>query len=541
MSRGPAAALAATLPLLLASCATAPPPDLRLSPASAPLARRVARHAEASGARMGVVALHVESGRELRWRDAETFEGASVVKLALLVEALARAREGSFDLSERWRLTPGSVAAGSGVLDEFDPWLAPTERDLLRTMMVLSENTAANRYIDLFGADAVNCRMAGLGLAGIELVGRIPDLGSPEDEAPWPPLGRMTPRDTAELWRRIATGTLLDRATSSLAMRLAERPRTADRIPRLLASRPGHTWAGKTGTMRGVRADSGVLTTPKGTFVFAIFADRIPDVAGASLKANRAMGEIAREVVDEWSATLPDVPPIDLSSERPRQPALPRVERTPLEARAGAGEHLERVFRPADRLFWELWERAGGDLSDGCLLPVPNSFWDGWLPRKIEPLSELVLHHTAMDDDESCLSYFLDPASFVSSHFLVGRDGRLWQLVSLEHRAWHAGWSDLHGRTVLNRSSVGVEITGDGNRAPFTPAQVETVVRLVGVLTAQLDLSAPWIAGHEHVAPGRKPDPGVLFPWNEVMRRGLELAEKLRPHVPPRTDPMPPE
>jgi hypothetical protein len=374
--------------------------------------------------------------------------------------------------------------------------------------------------------------MAQIGLAGIELAGRIPDRGSPEAEESWKPLGRMTPRDTAEFWRRAATGTLLDKESSRLAMRLAENPRTANRIPRLLASRRGNAWTGKSGTMSGVRVDSGVLTTPKGTFVFAIFADRIPDLPGASVRANDAMGEIAREIVDDWSRSLPNRPPIDLGDERPLQPALPRLERTPLEARAGAPD-LERVFLPADRLFWELWETAGGDLSDACLLPMPNSFWEGWLPRKIEPLTTLVLHHTADQDDESCLSLFLEPSSFVSSHFLVGRDGRLYQFVSLEHRAWHAGASYLHGRSVLNRMSVGVEITGDGNRRPFTPAQIETVARLTGVLTAQFGLEAPFIVGHEHVAPGRKPDPGALFPWNDVMRRGLELAEKLRPLVPP--------
>lgn len=525
MRRGSAAMLAAIVPLL-ASCATAPPRDLLVVPSSEPLARRVARHAETSGARMGVVALHVESGRELRWRDTEPFEGASIVKLALLVEALARSREGTLELYERWLLPSRAVAAGSGVLDEFEPWLAPTQRDLLRLMLALSDNTSANHFIDTFGAESVNCRMAGIGLAGIELVGRIPDLGSPEEDAPWKPLGRMTPRDTAELWRRAATGTLLDRESSRLAMRLAANPRTANRIPRLLASRPGYAWAGKTGTMSGVRADSGVLTTPKGTFVLAIFADEIP--GGGSLAANNAMGEIARDIVDEWSRDLPDRAPIDLSAERPLQPALPRVELTPLEARSG-GPHLERVYRDADRLFWELWEKAGGDLADACLVPMPNSSWDGWLPGKIEPITSLVLHHTAMEDDESCLSFFLEPSSFVSSHFLVGRNGRLYQFVSLEHRAFHAGASYLHGQSVLNRSSVGVEITGDGNRAPFTRAQIETVARLTGVLTAQFGLQAPFITGHEHIAPGRKVDPGILFPWNEVVQRGLALADRLRP------------
>ena len=119
MRRLPAAALAASLPLL-ASCTASVPRDLRLVPASDPLARRVARLAEESGARMGIVALHVESGRELRWRDTETFEGASVVKLALLVEALARSREGRLELDERWLMPPAAVAAGSGILDEFE-------------------------------------------------------------------------------------------------------------------------------------------------------------------------------------------------------------------------------------------------------------------------------------------------------------------------------------------------------------------------------------------------------------------------------------
>ena len=537
MRLAPAAAFTAILPLL-AACTTTPPPGLRALPPSESLERSVARHVEESGARMGIVVLHVESGRELRWRDTETFEGASVIKLALLVEALSRYREGTLELGDRWRMPSSAVAAGSGILDEFGEGLAPTQRDLLRIMLVLSDNTAANHFIDTFGPEAVNCRMAEAGLAGIELVGRIPSLGSREADASWDPLGRMTARDTAELWRRAATGTLLDKESSRLALSLAKNPRTRDRIPRLLLSRPGFGWAGKTGTMDGVRADSGVLTTPRGTFVFAMFADRIPEAPGASLKASRAMGEIAKEVVDGWWGDLPDRAPIDLSEERRLPPALPRVELTPLEARAG-GALLERVYRDEDRRFWELWKDAGGDLSDACLVPVPNSWWEGFGPRHIDPISTLVLHHTAMDEDEQCISLFLDPASFVSSHFLVGRDGRLYQFVSLEHRAFHAGASYLHGRSVLNRSSVGVEITGDGNRIPYTRAQIETVVRLTGVLTAQFGLEAPWIAGHQHVAPGRKADPGVFFPWNEVLRRGLELAEKLRPLVPSPAEAMP--
>ena len=205
------------------------------------------------------------------------------------------------------------------------------------------------------------------------------------------------------------------------------------------------------------------------------------------------------------------------------------METTVAEARAHSEpSDLDRVFRETDRRFWELWKAAGGDERDACLIPMPNTWWEGFRPWKIEPISALILHHTSQATDEECIDLFLKPESRVSSHFLVGRDGRLYQFVSLEHRAWHAGPSLLHGRLALNRTSVGVEITGDGNKYPFTPAQIATVTRLVGVLTAMFEVPAPWIAGHQHIAPDRKDDPGALFPWNDVIRSGLELAETLR-------------
>ncbi len=477
---------------------------------------------------MGIVALHVESGRRLELNASEPFEAASVIKLALLAEAAARDAEGSFDLTDRWKLTAKSVAAGSGMLDEFDPGLTPTNRDLLSLMVSISDNTAANRFIDLFGRDAVNARMEKLGLGGIHLVGRIPDRGA--EPAKWEPLGVMTPRDTAEFYRRVATGTLLDPASDRLIAKILAVQHTRDRLPRLLLAPKDSTWAGKTGSYGGVRNDSGILTTRKGRFVLVAFADRIPDRPGATVQATRAMGEIAATIVGAWSESLPDVTlPPEPPLAPPLRPAVPRMETTLAEARAESGpSNLVRVFRETDRRFWDAWALAGGDPRDACLIPMPNSWWEGFRPWKIEPISALVLHHTSQATDEECIALFLKPESRVSSHFLVGRDGRLYQFVSLEHRAWHAGPSLLHGRLALNRTSVGVEITGDGNKVPFTPAQIATVTRLVGVLTAMFDIPAPWIVGHEHVAPDRKDDPGVLFPWNDVVRNGLDLAADLR-------------
>src|SRR5258706_5774236 len=166
-------AVALALLLLLGACA-APPSGLTLTPADSSLATRVADVAGTAGGRFGIAALHIESGRRLEWNAAESFEAASVIKLALLVEAAARIADGTLDPGARWTLTERRKAAPSSLLDDFDPGLAPTERDLLMLMIARSDNTAANRFIDLFGAETVNKRMERLGFPEKRPLGHLP-------------------------------------------------------------------------------------------------------------------------------------------------------------------------------------------------------------------------------------------------------------------------------------------------------------------------------------------------------------------------------
>lgn len=98
----------------------------------------------------------------------------------------------------------------------------------------------------------------------------------------------------------------------------------------------------------------------------------------------------------------------------------------------------------------------------------------------------------------------------VSAHFLIRRDGELMQFVSCDARAWHAGRSTWRGRAECNDYSVGIELEGlEGER--FETAQYVVLADLIGALRKRYPITA--IAGHEHVAPGRKRDPGAGFDW----------------------------
>lgn len=98
----------------------------------------------------------------------------------------------------------------------------------------------------------------------------------------------------------------------------------------------------------------------------------------------------------------------------------------------------------------------------------------------------------------------------VSSHFYIERNGTLWQFVSCDARAWHAGHSHYRGRDNCNDDSVGIELEGlEG--LEFEPVQYQRLAQLLNDLCARFPLAH--VAGHEHIAPGRKADPGPGFDW----------------------------
>ncbi|MET0540654.1 MAG: 1,6-anhydro-N-acetylmuramyl-L-alanine amidase AmpD [Variovorax sp.] len=116
----------------------------------------------------------------------------------------------------------------------------------------------------------------------------------------------------------------------------------------------------------------------------------------------------------------------------------------------------------------------------------------------------------------------------VSAQFYVRRDGTLWQFVSCDDRAWHAGASAWRGRSNCNDDSIGVELEGLEGRS-FEPAQYETLATLCPAIAQRYPIG--FVAGHEHIAPGRKEDPGNGFDWMSLRDRLGWRANMFPPDV----------
>lgn len=138
----------------------------------------------------------------------------------------------------------------------------------------------------------------------------------------------------------------------------------------------------------------------------------------------------------------------------------------------------------------------------------------------------IVLHYTGMSSAEEALKRLCDPASKVSSHYLVYEDGTIVQLVPEARRAWHAGQSAWNGERDINGRSVGIEIANPGHDVgypDFSESQIEAVIALCRDVIARLPIRPDHVLAHSDVAPARKNDPGEKFPWRRFFEHGVGL------------------
>ncbi|WP_417750502.1 N-acetylmuramoyl-L-alanine amidase [Ruegeria sp. SCP11] len=148
--------------------------------------------------------------------------------------------------------------------------------------------------------------------------------------------------------------------------------------------------------------------------------------------------------------------------------------------------------------------------------PSPNfgARRDGLTP------SLIVLHYTAMTSAQAALERLCDPTCEVSAHYLIGSDGTLWQMVSEENRAWHAGAGEWHGQADINSRSIGIELDNTGFH-PFSEPQLTVLEALLRQMSERWSIRPEHVIGHSDMAPGRKSDPGPRFPWQRLEHLNL--------------------
>ena len=137
----------------------------------------------------------------------------------------------------------------------------------------------------------------------------------------------------------------------------------------------------------------------------------------------------------------------------------------------------------------------------------------------------IILHYTETENLRQAINILCDNIKKVSSHYVIDNDGMIYQLVDDSFRAWHAGLSYWKKDINLNDNSIGIEIVNKGELAKnkFSDLQIEKLIGLLQSLINKYQISKYNILGHSDVAPTRKIDPGILFPWKQLFSLSIGL------------------
>lgn len=150
----------------------------------------------------------------------------------------------------------------------------------------------------------------------------------------------------------------------------------------------------------------------------------------------------------------------------------------------------------------------------------------------------VILHHTAQNSCDQTLRTFTLPRTQVSSHYVVCRDGLIYQMLSDNLRGHHAGVSWWGGQSDLNSNSIGIEIDNNGSEV-FPMVQIDSLLQVLRYLKTTYRLPAKAFIGHADIAPGRKVDPSRQFPWKRLADEGFGIwYDTANVVVPEHFDPM---
>ncbi len=284
------------------------------------------RAAEGKG-KVALYAVQLKTGSSVGVDADLPVQTASVIKLAILYEAMEEVRDGRAKWEEKITLKPGEAVPGSGLLTFLDTPVTLTLKDALTMMVIVSDNTATNLAIDRFGIAPVNARMEALGLKNTHLYKKVfkPAVGPMPADQPKFGLGKTTPREMATLMGYIGECKLhekgsasvaggaefgavddADKAVCGVALTMLKNQFYRETIPRYLetvdTSENGAAIASKTGSLDAVRNDVAIVMGKSGPMVLSIYTyDNKDQGWTVDNEAEVTIARLAKEVVSAWS------------------------------------------------------------------------------------------------------------------------------------------------------------------------------------------------------------------------------------------------
>jgi N-acetylmuramoyl-L-alanine amidase len=179
----------------------------------------------------------------------------------------------------------------------------------------------------------------------------------------------------------------------------------------------------------------------------------------------------------------------------------------------------EKVYKKQAKAFANTIKTTPPLNQEIATVDLKEQAWVGSVNFGIRKPNFVILHHTAQNSSDQTLKTFTIARTQVSAHYVIGRDGKIFQMVNDYLRAQHAGVGKWGNDTDLNSSSIGIEIDNNGNE-PYPEAQIKSLLEVLTAVKKRYNIPVANFIGHADIAPTRKPDPSN-FPWKVLAKKGF--------------------
>ena len=154
--------------------------------------------------------------------------------------------------------------------------------------------------------------------------------------------------------------------------------------------------------------------------------------------------------------------------------------------------------------------------------------------RKPNQIKYVIFHYTGMKKEISAINKLTNKNSKVSAHYFIKRDGEILTLVPDLYIAWHAGISFWKKHELINKYSIGIELSNTGHQYKyknFTKKQINSILNLSKFLIKKYKIKPSSFLGHSDIAPDRKKDPGEKFPWKYLSKNKIGIWHDLNQNL----------
>ena len=258
---------------------------------------------------VSLYAKNLQTGKSYSLRGDDPVRTASTIKLAIMVECFAEAEQGKLNLSEPIKITEDEKVSGSGIFQELSNGDQLPLRDAVDLMIVLSDNTATNLILNRIGGNAVNGRMAQLGLTQTRVMRKIlgdgnklkstpsgiTDEGAKPENKKWG-IGRTTPHEMVTIFEKLYRGELVSKTASEEMIAILKHQRDRNGIGRDMNDTE---IASKSGALDHLRSDVGIIYSKGGPIAMAITVDNMPEVNWSSDNPGLLLLSSLSEILNE--------------------------------------------------------------------------------------------------------------------------------------------------------------------------------------------------------------------------------------------------